>query len=218
MTEALIPPSAIFQFEVPCTPISKWWEPQGEIELDAKHAIPSFSELDGRNGFGDLRMGWSAQGLGLSLVVRGKKQLPWCRSSRLESSDGLVLWINTRDTHGIHRANRFCHQFIFLPAGGGPQMRQPVAAHMMIQRAKENPNSLPAGALQVRAEKRKDGYALRAGIPAVAMTGYEPVEHRRFGFGFAVMDRELGWHTFALGPDFPIASDPSLWGTLALVE
>ena len=93
-----------------------------------------------------------------------------------------------------------------------------MAEHLMIQRATENPKSLPAGALQVRSERRKDGYTIRAAIPAIAMTGFDPIEHRRLGFSFAVMDQELGWHTFALSPEYPIATDPSLWGTLVLSE
>jgi hypothetical protein len=42
------------------------------------------------------------------------------------------------------------------------------------------------------------------------------VEHPRIGFYFAVMDRELGWQTFSLGPEFPFTADPSLWGTMEL--
>jgi hypothetical protein len=218
MSESLIQPTALFAFEVPCRSLQGIWQAQGEIELPQTHRIPSFSALDERPTFGDLRIGWSPQGFGISLVVQGKTQLPWCRTTRLDASDGLALWINTRDTHNIHRANRFCHQFLFLPMGRGQRMDQPVAEHMMIPRSTENPKSLPAGALQIRSQRRKDGYAIRAAIPAVAMTGFDPTEHRRLGFGFAVMDRELGWHTFSLGPEYPIASDPSLWGTLVLSQ
>lgn len=218
MTESLIQPTALFAFEVPCRPLKEIWQAKGTIELPETHRIPSFSALDERPTFADLRMGWSPRGFGLSLSVTGKEQLPWCRATRLDASDGLALWINTRDTHNIHRANRFCHQFVLLPMGRGQRMDQPMAEHIMIQRATENPKSLPAGALQIRSERRKDGYAIRAAIPAIAMTGFDPIEHRRLGFSFAVMDQEVGWHTFSLGPEYPIASDPSLWGTLVLSE
>jgi hypothetical protein len=33
-----------------------------------------------------------------------------------------------------------------------------------------------------------------------------------------VIDRELGWQTFNVGPEFPFQDDPSLWGTLELVK
>jgi hypothetical protein len=217
MTESLISPSALFRFEVPCLAIDQIWKAGSAMELEGRYRISSFAQLDQRPCFADLRIGWNSNGFAISLSVSGKQQAPWCRTTRLDASDGLAIWINTRDTHNIHRGNRFCHQFVFLPLGKGSRMDQPVAEHVMMQRATENPKSLPAGALQVRSKKQKDGYTLRAAIPAVAMTGFDPLEHPRLGFSFAVMDQELGWHTFALGPEFPIASDPGLWGTLQLV-
>jgi hypothetical protein len=54
-------------------------------------------------------------------------------------------------------------------------------------------------------------------LPAQAITGYDSTEHKRLGFFYAVIDRELGWQTLALGPELPITEDPSLWGTLELV-
>jgi hypothetical protein len=32
------------------------------------------------------------------------------------------------------------------------------------------------------------------------------------------MDRELGWQTLAIGPELPMAEDPSLWQSLHLVD
>jgi hypothetical protein len=29
---------------------------------------------------------------------------------------------------------------------------------------------------------------------------------------YTVIDRELGWQTLALGPEYPVMDDPSLWG------
>jgi hypothetical protein len=70
----------------------------------------------------------------------------------------------------------------------------------------------------VRSEKRIDGYLLQACVPAEALTGFDPAEHGRLGFTYAVVDRELGWQTFSIGPEFPFVEDPSLWGTLELVR
>jgi len=33
-----------------------------------------------------------------------------------------------------------------------------------------------------------------------------------------VVDRELGWQTFSVGPEFPFVEDPSLWGSLELTD
>jgi len=186
--------------------------------LTDEHVLPSFGELESRRLFGDLRVAWSEDGLSFSLRVQGKKQTPWCRASRAEDSDGLHVWIDTRDTHNIHRASRFCHRFLFLPFGGGRRRDEPVATLVPINRAREQPKPLGQTVPSVLSEKRVDGYALKAHIPAAAMTGFDASEHPRLGFTYAVIDRELGWQTFTVGPEYPFTEDPSLWGTLELVK
>ncbi len=156
--------------------------------------------------------------MSFAVRVTKKKQPPWCRDSRIEDSDGLRVWVDTRDTHNIHRASRFCHQFVFLPHGGGRRFDQPVAEMVPIHRARENPKAIAEKTLKIHSEKRIDGYLLHAHIPAAAMTGFDPDEHLKIGFSYAVIDRELGWQTFTVGPDFPFVEDPSLWGTLELVR
>ena len=51
----------------------------------------------------------------------------------------------------------------------------------------------------VRSEIGKDGYLLEAFLPAEALTGFDPQEHPRLGFTYAVLDRELGVQTFGVG-------------------
>jgi hypothetical protein len=70
----------------------------------------------------------------------------------------------------------------------------------------------------MRSTMTGNGYRLAAVIPGAALTGWDTQEHRKLGFFWAVSDRELGWQTFSLGPELPIAEDPSLWGTLELAE
>lgn len=219
MTEQLISPNFLFRFLVPCHSTKKEWTKSDGIELTPKYVIPSFqSELGEGRQFADLRIGWSASGISFNLQVRGKKQAPWCRESRLEDSDGFRLWIDTRDTHNVHRASRFCHQFIFLPQGQGAKMEQPVAELLNIHRAKDNPKQPARNALGVRTERRVDGYLMQGFIPAAAITGFDPNEHPKLGFYYAIMDRELGWQTLSLGSEYPFQSDPSLWGTLELTR
>ena len=67
-------------------------------------------------------------------------------------------------------------------------------------------------------QKTADGYEMQCHIPADALTGFDPAEHPKVGFNYAIVDRELGWQTFSLGPEFPIGEDPSLWGTLELAK
>ncbi|MCH8923954.1 MAG: hypothetical protein IIA67_12500 [Planctomycetes bacterium] len=179
--------------------------------------MADFAELEGRGTFADVRVGWSAAGLAINVRVEGKRQRPWCRESRLDESDGLQLWIDTRDTHSIHRAGRFCHRFVFLPFGGGRDLELPFADQLLVDRARENAKPVRPEVLSARSEKRVNGYLLEAFIPAAALTGYDPAEYPRLGFTYAVVDRELGEQTFSVGNELPYAADPSLWGTLDLV-
>lgn len=217
MSNDLMSPAFLFRFAVPCRHRRVVWD-DGGAALEPRFRIPSFGELEGKALFADVRAAWNDTGLSLSVRVVGKQQPPWCRAERVEDSDGLHLWLDTRDTHNIHRASRYCHRFAFLPLGKGPQYQQPTAMWLPINRAKDNPKQVSAGILPVRSRLQTDGYTLEAHVPARALTGFDPTEHPRLGFFYAVMDRELGWQTFTVGPEFPFAEDPSLWGTLELED
>lgn len=207
----------MFRFSAVCLHTKASWGPRG-VELGEEHRLPNFGELEGQKAYGDLRAGWNDDGVLFHLRVSGKQRPAWCRDNKLEDSDGLQVWLDTRDTHNIHRASRFCHRFIFLPAGGGRQYELPVADQLIVDRARENSNPVRPGKLQVFAEKKPDGYTLAAYIPAEALTGYSPAEHPKLGFAYWLIDRELGEQTFSIGSEFPFPSDPSLWGTLELAR
>ncbi len=213
---SLIAPTFLFRFAVPCRGV-----PNASLtaadQLSEEYRIPCFSQLEGRTPYAEVRMAWHAAGLLTSITVRGKRQALWSRETRIEDSDGVQLWIDTRDTHNIHRASRFCHRFAILPTGGGAKLDQPAVSLLAINRARESPRPIENHPPQVRCQRFNDGYRVAAFLPAQAITGYDTSEHKRLGFFYAVIDRELGWQTFSLGPELPIAEDPSLWGTLELV-
>ncbi len=216
-TDRLIAPSFLFRFSVPCLLHEPIWS-NDELELPDSHRIPNFGELDGRSAFADVRVGWSAEGIAFSARVVGKKQAVWCRDSRIDDSDGLSILIDTRNTHNIHRASRFCHRFVFMSQGGGAKSSLPVATMVPVARSKENPKPIDDRLLNVRAEKRIDGYILRGAIPGAAITGWDPIEHVHLGFNYVLSDREVGFQVFSGSVDMPIMSDPSLWGTIELVD
>ena len=215
MTTQLLPPSFLFRFAVPCRFVKPAWSAKG-IELGDEFVLPNFTALDDAPQRVVMRVGWNEQGMLFSATIPGKKQAPWCRDSRIEESDGLYLWVDTRDTHNIHRASRFCHQFVFLPTGGGHRQDEPVAELIAINRARENPKPVRPGTLRAAYHKMKDGYRLDGHIPAAALTGFEPAENQKLGFNWAVVDREIGEHTFCCPPGLPYREDPSTWGTLEL--
>jgi hypothetical protein len=92
-----------------------------------------------------------------------------------------------------------------------------VAEWLPINRAREQPRPIAAELLQAVWQPRDDGYILDALLPAEALTGFDPAEHTRLGFTYAVVDRELGEQTFGVGSPMPYQEDPSLWATLELV-
>lgn len=217
MNDRLLPPRFLFRLSQPCRFRDPLWSPQQQV-LEDEYRLIDFEELDGRPAFADVRVAWSAGGLAFAVRVSGKRRPPRCDEGSPAQSDGLHLWIDTRDTHNIHRASRFCHGFVFLPAGSGKRRTDPFAEQLPIHRAKEVANRVAPGKLQVRCQPRVDGYLLNALVPAEALTGFDPEEHPRIGFTYAVRDHELGEQTFAAGGEFPYYEDPSLWGTLELVR
>lgn len=217
MDEPLLAPTFLYRFAVPCRQVPDLAK-RSPLTLPDDCAIPSLSLLEGRPQLADVRVAWSEAGIGMSVRIQGKKQPPWCRDSRIEDSDGLQVWIDTRNTQNIHRAGRFCHRFAFLPTGGGRKLDEPVAALLAINRAKESPREIEPRQLVVRCDRRVDGYTLEAFIPADTLTGYNPSDQPQLGFTYSVTDRELGTQTFTVGPEFPFDEDPSLWGTLELVK
>jgi hypothetical protein len=215
MTETLISPTTLFRFAAPCHYAPEKWTSAG-IKLAEKHRLPCFSQLHGAKPFADVRLAWNEGGMALNVTVRGKQQPPWCRDSRIDDSDGVQIWIDTRNTQNIHRAGRFCHRVALLPVGTGRRLDEPAAVMLAINRAKESPREIEPGCLKIRCDVLGDGYKLEGFVPAQALTGFSPADQPAIGFTYAVIDRELGWQTFSVGPELPFMDDPSLWGTLEL--
>jgi hypothetical protein len=217
MADQLLAPGFLFRFSAPCYPFNGKWSTKG-ISLDDTHLLPCFDQLNGGKSFAQVRAGWFDKGLGFDVTVSGKQDSLWCKPTRLGESDGMHLWIDTRDTHNIHRATRFCHRFFFMPQGIGIQDREPYATMLKINRAKEESSSMNRGKLSIVSRIESDGYRMQILIPKESLFGFTPDEQPRLGFCYTISDREQGYQSFSIGPEFPIAEDPSLWGTLELVN
>lgn len=216
----LLPPRFLFQFAVPAQQRSPIWT-KGGVKLDEACRLPDLAGLDretpaSERRFADVRLAWAPEGVAMTVVVKEKSQPVWCRETRFEESDGLQVWIDTRATHTLHRATKFCHRFAFTPAGGGRGDKDPVADQMLINRARENARPVKPRELQVRSKLTKDGYQMAVFMPAQSLGGYDPAQYPRLGFNYAVIDRELGVQTFASGVGMPFDEDPSCWATLDL--
>jgi hypothetical protein len=188
------------------------------LELGPEHRIDNFARMDDQRNFADVSLAWNELGLGLQVEVRGKEQLPQGDASRARSSDGVTLWLDTRDARASHRASRYCHQFHFLPTGGGPEHDEPAFVQTKINRALQDAPLTGPGSVPFRFHSQANGYVLEAFLPANVLTGFDTEQNPRLGFFYAVHDSELGEQVLTVGADFPYWEDPSLWSVLELVE
>jgi hypothetical protein len=188
------------------------------LDLSEDCRIDNFAAMDGQTNFADVRLAWNEFGLAVQVEVRGKDRPPQGDAARPRGSDGLTLWLDTRAGRASHRASRYCHQFHFLPAGGGPDRDEPAFAQTKINRALHdaplaNPSEVP-----FRSAPARGGYRLEAFLPAAVLTGFDPEQNPALGFYYAVRDAELGEQVLSVGADFPYWEDPSLWSVLELAK
>ncbi len=214
----LIPNRFLFRVSHPCRHVPNIPDDDENLfSLPESCRLDNFAAMDGKANFADVRLAWNRAGLAVQLEVRGKEQPPAGDETKPRLSDGLSLWIDTRDSRTSHRASRFCHQFHFLPVGGGPDHEDPVFVQTKINRAQQDAPLAPAGSVPFRCRRRASGYQLTAFLPAQMLTGYDPEQNPRLGVFYCVRDGELGEQTLGAGTDLPYAEDPTLWSVLELV-
>ncbi|MFK7765945.1 MAG: hypothetical protein AB8B55_01800 [Mariniblastus sp.] len=211
-----VPKNLLFRFRIACKKFTGKFNTK--FSLPDEYALPNLGEFENQNKFADVRTAWNDDGVFIAAEITGKQQSLWCRETQLLDSDGIQIWIDTRDTHNVHRASKFCHWFVLLPMGGGPKNEAPFGSMLKINRTKDDSPTINRHKVEIHSKTTKDGYKLTAFIPGKCLNGWDANEHRNLGFNFAVVDRELGWQTLAIGPELPITEDPSLWQTLTLVE
>jgi hypothetical protein len=188
------------------------------LDLPEAARLRNFADLDGLKNFADVRLAWNEFGLAVQAEVRGKEQPPVGDADKLRGCDGLSLWLDTRDARASHRASRFCHHFLFLAAGGGPDKDEPFVAQAKINRAQQDAPLANLADVPFRAHRTKGGYRLEVFLPAAALYGFDPQEHPRLGVYYVVRDQELGDQFLSVSWDFPFSDDPSLWAVLELVR
>jgi hypothetical protein len=213
----LVPNRFLFRVTHPCLYIPDLpRESEDLLDLPETCRIDNHAGMDDLHNFADARLAWNDGGLALQVQVSGKEKPPAGDSARPRHSDGVTLWLDTRDARTSHRASQYCHQFHFLPTGGGPDKDEPAFVQTKINRAARDAAFAPAGSVDFRCVNRGSGYRIEAFIHAVALTGWEPEQNPRAGFFFAVHDQELGTQTSGPGTDFPYTEDPTLWAALEL--
>jgi hypothetical protein len=215
---SIVPYRFLFHVAYPCRYVADVpREDRDELlDLPPECGLDTFEDMDGRRRFAEVRVAWNEGGLALQAQVRGKQEPPRGDASRPRQSDGVTLWLDTRDSRASHRASRFCHQFHFLAAGGGADRDEPLFVQTKIHRALQDAPLATAGAVAFHCRPVKGGYCLEAYLPAAVLHGFDPEQNPRLGIFYAVHDRELGEQTLGISSDFPFAEDPSLWSVLEL--
>lgn len=185
--------------------------------LPDEAALPALGQsISGQNDFANFRIAVSDTALFVSAYITGKRQSLWCRDTVLESSDGLHLWIDTRNSREVHRATRYCHRLVFAPMGRGAKYQQPCAGWVPIHRAKENSKPPAERLLSIHADVKPNRYEVHAAVAWSGLTGFDRNDFPVIGFYAAVVDRELGWQSLGLAPPYPVVDDPSIWLELNL--
>jgi hypothetical protein len=218
----IVPNRFLVRMAHPCPLVAKMPRDADDDEhlLDLPEAarLHNFAELDGQTNFADVRLAWNDFGLAVQCEVKGKGQPPVGDLERPKASDGITLWVDTRDSRSGHRASRYCHQFHVLAAGAGEDKDEPFVAQSKINRAQQDAPLANLTEVPFRGFRTKTGYRLEAFFPAAALTGFDPAEHPRLGVYYAVRDQELGDQFLSVNGDFPYMDDPSLWAVLELVR
>lgn len=216
----LVPHRFLFRLAHPCPYRKDIPTPRGDrlVGLDEACRIDNHAALDEQKNFADVRLAWNELGLGVQVEVRGKENPAQADAARPRGSDGLTLWLDTRDSRTSHRASRYCHQFHFLPTGGGADRDEPAFLASRINRALEDAPLAAPGSVAPRTTFHRSGYLLEAFLPAAILNGYDPDQHRRLGFFYSVRDEELGEQLLSITPEFPFWEDPSVWGVLDLTK
>jgi hypothetical protein len=217
---SLVPQRFLFRFAHPCVRLDEVPREDGDGLLDLPEScrLENFAGLEGKTNFADVRLAWNERGLAVQVEVGRKEQPPVGDPTRPRHSDGLTLWLDTRDARASHRASRYCHQLHFLAAGGGSERDEPLFVQTKINRAVQDAAPLAEGVVLLTRRRAAGGYRLEAFVPAEALTGFDPEQHPRLGVFYCVRDQEHGEQLLGAGPEFPYWEDPSLWSVLELQQ
>ena len=213
-----IPKRAFFNFSAPCYYREKAPVLDGKLDdWDKTYRVPDLNGVEGKGTFIDLYMAWNKGGLYFALEVQGASRLD-VQPRRPQRSDGLQLWVDTRDVRNAHRASRYCHHFCFVPIGSGRGGKQAFGRQFRIRRARAQARLCDSDRLGVVSHIPKSGYQMEIHLPGEVLTGFDPEENNRLGFTYMLRDRKLGRVHWTGDDSVPVSYDPSLWGTVELVK
>src|SRR5918995_3335118 len=217
MSTPLLPQAFWFRLSIACRRIDGLPRtgPRGRLlDLPESCALPDLSPLEGGRSWAEVRVAWNLAGLAVAIEATGKTG-PITFEEGPTLSNGAQIWVDTRDTRGIHRASRFCHRFTAkLSPGGSRAALEVELAQRPIARAVADAPTCKVETLSARAERISGGWRLELFFPSEALHGFDPETNRRLGFAYQVTDPDREDQFLGVGREFPIGEDPSLWSTL----
>lgn len=181
--------------------------------LVQKMKLPDTSSLCGEESFAQMSLGWNEEGL--EAFVRVNNPLKRVFHPDIERGDSIELFIDTRDVKTSGFNTRFCHHFFFLPEA----VEGHIAGEITRFRTEDAHPLCDAQDLKVKSSIQRSGYTLNIFIPSHCLHGYDPNQFNRIGFAYRI-NRADGFpqHFTVVSEDFPIEQQPSLWGSLKLVQ
>lgn len=184
--------------------------------------LPDLSSLHFQSAFGQVYVGWTLDGIAFAVAVATSHPLRLDREHPFRS-DGLEIWIDTRDSRTARKPTRFCHHFLVLPGASGTRGAPPHVQEMNpggVRRAEEMADlsrvHLAARIPGLPAQGSK-GYSLEGFLPREVLTGYAPPESTSIALGYRLRSSIDGVQDLAFGTAFPLWRNPSLWLSAALV-
>lgn len=213
----VIPALFAFRFEWPVPRLDPWKKDSANwVPIDSQHRLQRVKLGTGTAGNSlEIYLGWNAEGLGVRCLAGNLPDRPVSNPLQASSTDGLQIWIDTRNTQNIHRASRFCHHFCCLPtttkgAQKGVVIQQPIA-RAKDEQALANPDEIPC-----RSRVDAQGYDLEVWLPAGKLEGFDPIGSPRLSFYYRWIHHGIPDQFLTVGLEFPVDADPSLWQTIVL--
>jgi hypothetical protein len=215
----LIPNRQVMRFEFPLIRRATHFKLDGSLSgWDDRYLLPNFGALEGLDSWGRVYAAWDEEGLYVACAVDEKNRPVKCVPSQFWKGDNFRVLTDMRDTRHIKRATRFCQHFYFLPTGGGKGGKDPVAGSAKVNRAREDAPLVASAELLIGSQVWPEGWMVEAHIPAKALTGFDPGQHRRIGLFTMLEDADHGQQYPTAGDDLQWNVDPSTWPTAVLAE
>lgn len=174
--------------------------------------LPDLSGLHGGASFARAWAGWHPDGLALRFHV-DSGQPPWARRDAPYRSDGVHLWLDTRDSREARKLTPYCHHaLVTADAHDGPTVA--VFEQAAAQRWAAAPEALPL--VSAALAPSEAGYRLEVVLPAEVLHGYAPREAPSLGLAYRVRIPRGPVQDLAFGDAFPLWRNPSLWRSARL--